>query len=120
MKHLEIRSFTSPDVRPYAWFPDSREDVYFLIELEIGTEGSVGQDIFQIQVATPEGLRKHGRGEILSERCCLILSDFSSWSALKEQLQRIVDKCTAENSMESTARLQRYLQWEYEDYRQPR
>jgi hypothetical protein len=118
--NLEIRKLTSPDVTPYAWTPDSRDDVYFLVELEIGTKGAVGADIFQVMVATPEGLRKHARGGVLSERACLLLSDFSSWRDLSAHLQAIVDRCSVGDVVQSTDRLQRYFQWEYEDYGAPR
>jgi Immunity protein 8 len=118
MMVLEIRSMTSPDVRPYAWSPEARNDVYFVIELEIGRRGDPRADLFQVLVATPEGLRARGTGDdVIVDRNALVLSEFVSWPRLRDCLQRIVDSCAREEWRESVARLQRYFQWEYEDYK---
>lgn len=115
---LEIRGMDSADVTPYAWSPDSRDDVFFALSLEIGSAGVPGTNIFQVLVVTPEGLRGHaGDKSIVSDRACIVLSDFLSWKDLRTQLQTIVDKCAEGNWADSVARLQRYFLWEYEDYR---
>lgn len=119
MRKLEIRQLTSPDVQPYAWMPESREDVYFLVELRIGAVGDEASSDFQVIVATPEGLRKQAGTEVISDRGCIVLSDFVTWSALRRHLQAIVDNCAVSDPAESVDRLQRYFYWEYEDFGRP-
>jgi len=117
MTVLEIKSLSSPDVEIDVWAPESSEKVCFLLEAEIGERGSGRSDLFQVVVATPEGLRQLPVNEasILTDRATLVFADFS-WSALHKTLGRIVRRCTAEDWNGSVLRLQRYFRWEYEDY----
>jgi hypothetical protein len=45
----------------------------------------------------------------------LVLSSYS-YAVLRDHVQRVVDRCEAETWPEVCANLQRYFQWEYEDY----
>ena len=115
---LEVRSISSPDVEFYAWEPLNNSDVFFLVEIAIGEAGVKGSDVFQIVVATPEGLRARSRvGEFtIRERCTLIVSNYN-WAEIKKSLETIVRKCEGENWSTSTLNLQRFFNWEYEDYK---
>ncbi len=119
---LIIVSISSPDVHLDAWTPQAREDAFVLVELELSCTGGQGAaDLFQIVVATPEGLRKHQEthadalGEVLSERAMLVVSDYS-WPRVRRTLKDIVKRCEGADWTESVARLQRYFEWEYENY----
>jgi hypothetical protein len=112
---LTIKSMMSPDVEIDAWEAESPRDVYFLLELEIGETHRDAADLFQVMVATPEGLREHARGNIISERATLVLSEFS-WPSLHRALQDILRKCQTTDWPQSCLRLQRYFRWEYEDF----
>jgi len=58
MMKLEIRNFSSMDIANlWDWEPSSLEEVCFHLELEIGEKGSKGGQLFQLVVATPEGLK---------------------------------------------------------------
>jgi hypothetical protein len=113
----EIKSFSSPDVEVFAWIPTSREDVYFLLEIEIGETGQKLCDLFQVMVVTPEGLRKRATpsSPILSKRATLVVSELN-WNNLKTELENVVRECEASTWVETVLRLQRYFQWEYENY----
>lgn len=120
MNNLEIKSIHSPDVEIDLWQPDTQADVCFLLEVEIGEAGKERADVFQLMVATPEGLRQKsdiiGREfSVLSDRALVTFSEFS-WRHLHQQLTVIIEKCTASSWEESVLRLQRYFSWEYEDY----
>jgi len=82
MNSLELRSLTSPDVQPYSWSPGSSDDLHFLVEMEIGFHNGPGADMFQAIVATPEGLRKHGSGNPISDRALIVILEFESWKSL--------------------------------------
>jgi hypothetical protein len=112
---LEIKTWSSPDVDIYHWVPDEPAEVRFLLEMEIGTTGDERTDIFQVVVATPEGLRAMCPKDVIRERATLILSEYS-WGLLKRTCTGIVDRCAASTWNESVLRLQRYFAWEYEDY----
>jgi hypothetical protein len=112
---LEIKTWSSPDIDLHDWAPRDRLDVKFLLELEIGTVGENQRDIFQVVVATPEGLRKHSRSEVICERATLVLSNYS-WSLLQRTCTNIVRRCEASSWEEAVLRLQRYFEWEYEDF----
>jgi hypothetical protein len=112
---LRIKSIDSTDVAVDLWRPESLADVYFPLDLEIGLAGAESASVFQVMVATPEGLRRHARGEIISDRGMLVLSEFS-WETVHKTVDRIIAECAGDTWQETTLRLQRYFMWEYEDY----
>lgn len=121
MTKLQIKSRHSPDVQLDVWEPDDLADVYFLLELEIGEEGKEGADLFQVVIATPEGLRRRGaaRNGVIEKRATLVISELS-WKTVHRAVADIVAACTAPTWNESVLKLQRYFRWEYEDYQRER
>jgi hypothetical protein len=117
MTRLAIKSLSSPDVEIDAWQPDPDQGVYVLLQVEIAEAGDNRADVFSIMVATLEGLRQHGRGEVISDRATLILSRFS-WPAVRQWLDATLARCGGRDWNESVLRLQRYFRWEYEDFAQ--
>ena len=115
---LELRSLGSPDVEFHAWEPSTNAEVFFLVEMEIGEAGVDGTDLFQVVVATPEALRAKSKAEAITirERSTLVVSNYD-WHEIKKSLESIVRKCESENWAVSTLKLQRYFNWEYEDYK---
>jgi len=92
--------------------------VYFQLEIEIGEEGKAGGHLFQLVAATPEGLLAIGRrypARGFPDRALLVFSEYR-WEALVERVERIVTRCTRSTWDESVLCLQRYFEWEYEDY----
>ncbi len=112
---LRIGRVSSPDVQVHSWEPDSHADVYVYLEIEIGVDGGKGFEIFGLMVATPEALRRHAKGPVMSERAMLVVSDFS-WREVLKAVAGIVERCTCDDWNESVLKLQRYFRWEYEDY----
>ena len=112
---LELRTIYSSQVELPSWQPRTLMEVYFPLELEIGEKGNEGRDIFQVLVATPEGLRQHAREAVISRRATLVLAEYS-WPLLDRTVREILSVCSAETWNESVLRLQRYFSWEYEDY----
>ena len=116
MTDIEIKNLESSEVEVESWVPDVHEDVFFRIHLDTGEVGSEASNSFHAMVATPEGLRKHGAGEILSERATLVFSEYSP-ELLRETLMRIIKECRGYSWAESVRNLNRYFHWEYEDFR---
>ncbi|HVV50847.1 MAG TPA: Imm8 family immunity protein [Polyangia bacterium] len=112
---LVINTLSSPDIEIDVCTPNASDDVFFLLELEIGAVGGESADLFQILVATPEGLRSRGQGDVISERALLVVSKFS-WKLVHSTLSRIVNRCAKKNWIDSVSSLQRYFEWEYEEY----
>lgn len=115
---LEIRSIDSPDVgNLWAWKPQSNEEVIFLIEMEIGEKNTVGADLFQVVIATPEALllQSSKKFKIIQNRSTIIISKYE-WRSIYNGLIEVVKHCESSTWIESVTLLQRFFIWEYEDY----
>jgi ribosome biogenesis protein Tsr3 len=112
---LKIQDFYSPDVEVHSCEPEAPEAVRFLLELEIGEAGNERKDLFQVVVATPEGLRAGAKDSVIADRATIVVSEYS-WIQLRRAVEQIVERCEAPTWKEAVLRLQRYFRWEYEDY----
>jgi len=117
---LEIRDFSSADIDDvWNWNPSSHEDVFFQLEFEIGEVGQLGGNLFQLVIATPEGIRKFSKEfgtNRVPNRNLLVIGDFD-WKSLVRKLEEIIQSCERATWNESIICLQRFFQWEYEDCR---
>ena len=112
---LEVKHMVSPDVEIDDSEVEAEDSVCFLLELEIGEVGDPRRDVFQVMVATPEGLRRYATAEIITNRSTIVFANFS-WSGLRHEIRRTVNACSAASWPESMMKLQRFFRWEYEDY----
>jgi hypothetical protein len=113
---LKIKDIASSNIDALpSWRPDSREQVFLGLDLEIGLRGERASNMFHARVATPEALRWHGGGFCKVKHRTLVISDFD-WKQLTALLDDIVRDCARGSWEESFAVLQRYFNWEYEDY----
>jgi len=120
MIQLEITDYSSADIdQVWEWVPKSEMEVFFQLTIEISEIGLEGGNLFQLVVATPEGLRayadKYNRS--FPDRALLVLSHYS-WECLEERLKNIVLQCSKGDWNTSISCLQKFFQWEYEDYQQ--
>jgi len=116
MIHLVIRNISSPDVVIDEDLDDARA-VCFLLQLEIGADDAAGADVFDVVIATPEGLSEKAaedQGGALSRRATIVLRHFA-WSKVHLIVSDILRDSQADTWNESLLRLQRYFTWEYED-----
>jgi len=114
---LEIKDWFSSDINEiWNWVPKNNSDLYFTLDIEIGEVGKSEGSIFQIVIATPEGIRCNSniRNNILSDRNLLILRNYD-WDSVQKHLRKIVKSCSATTYEQSMLKLQRYFLWEYED-----
>jgi hypothetical protein len=119
MIDIDIIEYYSPDVEINDPEVEANPAVVFLLELGLVPRGHETLDLFSIVVATPEGLRAHATRypsqDILISGRGLVMSNFS-WTLLRREIDNIVNKCRADSWDDIVLKLQRYFQWEYEDY----
>ncbi len=98
--------------------PNDPSDVRFPLELEIGVRGDERRDIFQVYIATPAGLLRTPPVDqkVIRNRATIVLSEFS-WPLLRRTLEKILNDCRDETWDRSLLKLQRYFEWEYEDFK---
>lgn len=112
---LKVHDYYSPEVEVHSWAPESPDSVKFLLELEIGEAGDESKDLFQVVVATPEGLRAGAGDGVIADRATIVVSEYS-WIQVQRAVEQIVERCEAPTWEEAVLRLQRFFRWEYEDY----
>jgi hypothetical protein len=116
---LEILDYSSGDIPDItSWVPTSREEVFVQLTINIGERGNAGGYLFQLMVVTPEGLRAFAQkypNLDFPNRALIVFSDYT-WDIVVQRLRKIVAHCTRDTWQQSVACLQRYFEWEYEDY----
>ena len=115
-KRLKLNSISSSDIDIdlASWNPLVNEDIFICLDMEISFENDE-VNLFYVNIATPEGLRKHEKGFLLSENRTIVISEYN-YEALLVVIKNILAKCTRDSWTESCLVLQRYFLWEYEDY----
>lgn len=113
---LTLNSISSSDVDLKYWYPIANEEVFVCLDLDIGfSDGNDGSNMFYVTLATPESLTKHRNGAVLVKNRTIVISEYEYDLVLKLILE-ILANCSRETWDESCQVLQRYFQWEYEDY----
>ena len=116
MNRLVLKSIFSPDVDLRSWVPDSEEDVFLALELEISSSENLSEsNMFFVTLSTSEGLKRNRKNFLLVENRTLVVSQFDYFS-LKSSIEQILEKCCRNSWSESCEVLQRYFLWEYEDF----
>ena len=112
MINPKIVSFHSPDVDLYRG-PPNPEEIYVLVEMDIGDEH--GSDIYFAIIANIIALRRHTGGTFLNHRN-VYLVDRWDWPRIADALTEIVEQCSGRDQLEVQLKLNRFFEWEYEDY----
>lgn len=114
---LELRDLSSSNVASIEkWRPNSLEQVFISLDLEIGLKGETASNMFHVKVATPEALRSRQHEYVIARNRTLVIDEFD-FKKLREAIQEIMQSCSKQTWEESCICLQRFFQWEYEDYR---
>jgi hypothetical protein len=115
MNKLILKDFYSDLIDIKTWEPENLSEINFKLTLEVGySDDDVGINYFYINVATPDALK--ARSEfLLVENRTLVVSNFD-YKKLLNCLNAILKKSSRATYEESCAVLQRYFNWEYEDY----
>tara|TARA_B100000959_G_scaffold281427_1_gene345438 strand:+ start:113 stop:454 length:342 start_codon:yes stop_codon:yes gene_type:complete len=109
---LEIKAMRSPDYDGNE-LPKELDNCEVFIELDVGSRGTSGADMFSISVVTPKYMldnpeRNWGKGY-------LVMNSFS-WDSVEKTLQNMIDAVEG-NSWDEVAKLLCVnFNWEFEDY----
>ena len=114
-KRIKLISLSSSEVDLKYWHPESKEDVFICLDIEVGQHGEDGSNMFYVTLTTPEALRKRRSEHVLSRGRILIVDDYD-YDLVRKLVLEIIAGCSAMQWDDSCAYLQRYFQWEYEDY----
>lgn len=113
---LILNSISSSEVDITNWYPTSNEDVFVGLDIEVSfSDGEEGSNFFYVTLATPESLRRYRSEPYLIKNRTLVISEYS-YDLVRNLIFEILDFCSRNSWGESCNALQRYFQWEYEDY----
>lgn len=125
--NLEVLDLRSLDIDDSpAWRPASPADVYLTVELEIGEVGVSGGHVFQLLVATSQGVSAHHQGKALEAYTsmrkrgkrfdidALLVVDPYEWTCVHAALLQRVASCERSTWAESLDCLRAKFFWEYE------
>ncbi len=109
----EIKSWSSPDVELDKWSPERPEELFFLLELEIGPAGEVGADLFSLAVASPQAIS--GKPERRSGRFLVV--DKLDWPELRRRVAGIVSEASDTTWPRIAENLCEHFNYEFEEYK---
>ena|SRR5215813_14642993 len=113
----QLKRLHSPDVLDLENFvPEPADNFSFLLQIMVGPEGGPGEESFDVQVCTPEWLkRKFKTSDIVIGRHRLIVFEYN-YPRLKSFLSRRCEKCVADTWLEIAEQLSRLGHWEFEGF----
>jgi hypothetical protein len=108
----ELKSLHSPHL-PEGQLPDDPSHAEVFIQAFIGPVSGEGEESFGMTVVTPSMLAgfefpRWGRG--------LLLVDCFSWPAVQTAVEKLLRHCSGETWLEVGQKINRYLEWEFDDY----
>ncbi len=116
---LEVRDWSSADIpNVWDWKPDSADQVYFQLEIEVAEVGQAGGNLFQLVVATKEGIDRFKAMYPDANpypQGITILENYS-WQAVVDRLTSDLRECSLDSWHESIQCLSKKFLWEYEGY----
>ncbi|WP_312948287.1 Imm8 family immunity protein [Superficieibacter sp.] len=114
-RKLEIKNYWSPDIYdPWTWEPIDN-NVFYLLEMNIGMSDEDASDIYSVVVATTEGVScLKNKKKLLNRQYKLILVDEYSWKGVVSILNSIVSNIEIINNIYISQDLCRYFYWEYD------
>lgn len=114
----KIKVIMSSDIDNLQNFVPQIPDLFEIaISLEIGIEGEIAQEIFQISIITPKWLLSNCKtDEVFIPRHYLIVQRYN-YQKIIEKFNQICKHCSGVNWDDCSLKLSRYFQWEFEDYR---
>ena len=115
MADLEIKTLGSSEVELDSLPEMKTEDVWFLLDVEIGEVGDPRRDVFYITVGTPEALLRRGRPADEKRRGLLVIS-LQSARDIRLAVETLVQSCNSSSWIESVEKLRRYFYYEFDDY----
>jgi len=114
---LQLFSLSSIDVDLETWEPDSMDDIFISLDIEVGySDGSPGTNMFYATLASEEGLRFKNIDNAAGMKIIPCNNDSYDFALIKNEIIRLLDHCSKNSWDESCKELSKHLSWEYEDY----
>ncbi|MBU2872058.1 Imm8 family immunity protein [Colwellia sp. E2M01] len=115
-KKLVVSSICSSEVDVKNWQPISNDDVYICLDIKVDfpDENQSGH-LFYVTLATIESIKKNRSEPYLVINRTIVISEYS-YELVSKLILDIIETCSKSSWEESCIALQRYFQWEYEDY----
>jgi len=115
-KKLEVKYFWSPDIdNLWAWEPEKNE-VFYLLQMNIGFTGEDAADDYSIIIATPEGILNEFKKRSSDEIYKIIVQKEYSWKNVISHINYLISTIDSWNQYEINSLLQGYFHWEYGKY----
>ena len=113
----KIKGFSSPDIEDFHSFtPENLENFSFLFEFMVGPENENGEEIFAIQVCTPQWLLSRlKKDDILLGRHFLIVLEYN-FERIFNKIKQLIEACSGDTWNEVAEKVGRIGYWEFEDY----
>jgi hypothetical protein len=98
--------------------PPDVEDCWIVVQAEIGPELSEACDVFTFYVCTIKFLQRILSKQSYQYGKSVILMEKFSWEIIENSIKEICGGTQGDSWEEIAARLSKYWDWEFEDYRE--
>ena len=115
--HAVVKQFSCDDFDLKTFLPENSKCFSLTIFLRIGANNSQGADNFEVDVCTPEWLKKNV-WEPCWGRHFLIVHEYNL-ADIERYIQSYVAKCEGDTWSAIAEKLSRVFAWEFEDYYEP-
>ena len=113
----KLKEIVSADVDFDSYQPKDATCFSFPIEMVIGPEHTESGDLFQMDVCTPEWIRKeYGEQHVAVTGFPLLLVFEYDWPKILTHLEHLIGSYTADNWDDLSLKLSRLAVWEFMDY----
>lgn len=117
-RQLEVKHYSSPDIYDlWNWEPVNNE-VYYLLEMDIGITNEVSSDVYSIIILTPEGIAslREKPGSLNKEFKTIIIDDYT-WLNVMKIINSILENIEVINNPYFSDDLTKHFYWEYDGMR---
>lgn len=114
MIKLELRDYSSGDIpRVWDWVPRSASEVYFQLTIEVGGVGFEGGNLFQLVVATTEGIAQFKTEHPDVDPCPhgTIVLEAYSWQGVIDRIDSELKTCASNSWHDSIKCLGKAFSW---------
>ena len=113
MMRAKAKDWLSPDVpEVWKWQPQLLDDVYYFLEMTIGSEDSPGGDLFGLRVVSPQASCTHSSRSRANRRW-LFVTEYS-WQVVLDHVDNVLTSARRKPGPGVARRLSQYFYWEYE------
>ncbi|MGL3609080.1 Imm8 family immunity protein [Rhizobium sp. G187] len=112
----EVKSIELIDYENWIYWPDDIEKFCVAAEAMIGPVGEEGADIFSFEICTPKWFEEERNEKAAFARAVVFLRTYDELAA-KTIIRKLVDTTSGDTWIEIAQKLNRYLRWEFEDYK---